>query len=79
MTPRKYRDGVSSRVLVAKETFSAKRAKLPILVVNLDGVLGYWDEAKTYNMRDKSLGLLISLSHNFRIVGYSSETKTLLK
>ena len=44
MTPYKYKSGVSSRLLVAKETFAAKRAKLPIMVINIDGVIGYFDE-----------------------------------
>ena len=55
MTPHKYRNGISTRLLVGKETFSPKRAKLPILVVNLDGVLGYFDEAKAFNTRERSL------------------------
>lgn len=46
MTPYKYRNGISNRLLVAKETFAAKRAKLPILVINIDGVMGYFDEQK---------------------------------
>ena len=79
MTGRRYRDGVSTRLLVAKETFGAKRVKLPVLLLNLDGGLGYWDEAKTYVFKERGLGQLISLSHNFRIVGYSAEPKSLIK
>ena len=79
MTPRRYRDGVSTRILVAKETFGPKRVKLPVLLLNLDGGLGYWDEAKTYVFKERGLGQLISLSHNFRIVGYSAEPKSLIK
>ena len=79
MTPRRYRDGVSTRILVAKETFLPKRQKLPVLLLNLDGALGYWDEAKTYVFKERGLGQLIALAHNFRIVGYSAEPKGLVK
>ena len=79
MTPRRYRDGVSTRILVAKETFLPKRQKLPVLLLNLDGALGYWDEAKAYVFKERGLGQLIALAHNFRIVGYSAEPKSVLK
>ena len=78
MTRHKYRNGVSTRLLVAKETFQPKRAKLPILVINLDGTLGFFDESKHYNCKEKSLTMLQSLSHNFKIVGISSESKGLI-
>jgi len=55
MTPHKYRNGISTRLLVAKETFAPKRAKLPVLILNIDGALGYFDEAKHYNLKDKCL------------------------
>ena len=55
MTPYKYRNGISTRLLVARETFTPKRAKLPILVINLDGVLGYFDESKQYYCKEKSI------------------------
>ena len=79
MTRHKYRDNISNRLFVAKETFTPKRLKLPILVLNLDGVLGYFDECKTYILREKSLQLLHSLSHNYRIVAYSHEPSYILK
>jgi hypothetical protein len=45
MTARKYREGVSTRLMVAKETLNnSNRQKLPLLIVNIDGVTGYWDE-----------------------------------
>lgn len=78
MTPHKYRNGISTRLLVGKETFQAKRAKLPILVINLDGVLGFFDESKNYQCKEKSITMLQSLSHNFKIVGFSSESKGLI-
>ena len=52
---------------------------VPVLLLNLDGGLGYWDEAKTYVFKERGLGQLITLSHNFRIVGYSSEPRALIK
>ena len=78
MTPYKYKNGISNRLLVAKETFAPKRAKLPILVLNIDGVLGYFDEHKNYNCRERSIHALQSLSHNYKIVGFSSESKGLI-
>jgi hypothetical protein len=78
MTPHKYRNGISTRLLVARETFAAKRAKLPILIMNLDGVIGYFDEAKNYIIKEKCLTILQSLSHNFKIVGFSSEPRGLI-
>lgn len=44
LTSRVYRDGVSRRLFVARDTFSPKREKLPIVIVSLDGVFGYYDE-----------------------------------
>ena len=67
------------RILVSKETFLKKRAKLPLLIMNLDGGLGHFDEAKVYTFREKSLYHLQSLSHNFRIVAYSMESKALIR
>ena len=78
MTPHKYRNGVSTRLLVARETFIAKRAKLPILVINLDGVLGYFDEYKSYVVKEKCLQMMQGLSHNYKIVGFSCESKGII-
>ena len=49
------------------------------MILNLDGALGYWDEAKTYVFKERNLGHLMTLSHNFRIVAYSAEPKSLIK
>ena len=47
MTARKYKEGISTRLMVARETINnTSRQKLPILIVNLDGVIGYFDEQK---------------------------------
>lgn len=42
-----------------------------MLVIDLDGVLGYFDEHKTYAIRQNILNLLFSLSMSFRIVGFT--------
>ena len=78
MTPYKYKNGISNRLLVAKETFSAKRAKLPVMMLNIDGVLGHFDEQKNYISRERSLQMLQSLSHNYKIVGFSHESKGII-
>lgn len=45
------------------------RNQLPLIILDLDGVIGYWDENKIYHMRSSTLNYLIGLSINFRIVG----------
>lgn len=62
MTPRKYKDGFSIRLFVAKETLKPSRMKLPVLLINLDGVIGYFDETKGYHYNNKSIVLLCQLS-----------------
>jgi len=70
MTARKYIEGGSIRLMVAKETLSSKpRQKLPIIIVNLNGTIGYFDEQRHYNTRLSSIQLLIALSANFRVIG----------
>jgi hypothetical protein len=45
MAGYKYREGVSIRLLVARETLrSQARQKLPIIMIMIDGVIGFWDE-----------------------------------
>lgn len=52
MTASKYREGVSTRLLVAKETLNNPlRNKLPLIIINLDGTIGYFDENKIYFVR----------------------------
>jgi hypothetical protein len=77
MTAPKYKMGLSRRVLVAQETLVNKqRQKLPVLILNLDGVVGHWDESKTYHIRYKTLIYLTAISCNFRVVAFStSQTK----
>lgn len=73
LTSSKYREGISQRLFVAKDTFSQKRSKLPIAIISLDGVFGYFDENKAYNLKEKSLYYLLTISHSFRVVAYSQE------
>jgi hypothetical protein len=70
MTSYKYKEGLSKRLLVAKDALSLARNQLPILIVNLEGVFGYFDHAKTYQVRPSELTQIISLSNNFRVIGY---------
>lgn len=45
MTAFRYREGESIRLMVAKETLTSKtRSRLPIIIINIDGVTGYFDE-----------------------------------
>ena len=56
------------------------RRMLPVLIVNLDGVLGYWDENKChyYVLRPKAVESLIQLSYDFRIVAISSQRQSMI-
>lgn len=56
MTARKYVEGGSIRLMVAKETLNSKaRQKLPIIVINLNGTIGFFDEQRHYNTRLSSI------------------------
>ncbi len=45
LTGRRFKHDVSQRLLVAQETLVNKnRLSLPIVIFELDGVSGYWDE-----------------------------------
>jgi hypothetical protein len=69
MTAYKYREGESTRLMVAKETLKSKqRQKLPVLMILIDGVIGFWDEQKIFNIRSGVINYLISLSTNYRVV-----------
>jgi len=69
MTAHRYREGKSTRIMVAKETLqSSLRHKLPLILINLDGITGYFDEAKIYYLRAGVIAYLIALSVNFRVV-----------
>jgi len=72
-TTKIYRNGLSKRILVAKETLNKNRAMKPLLIVHLEGTIGFYDENKFFYLRERSLTLLSALSHNFRIVAISQE------
>jgi len=46
----------------------------PILIVNLDGAVGFWDDLKSnyYVLRPKILDGLIQLSYDFRLIAVST-------
>lgn len=77
MTAYKYREGVSTRLLVAKETLNNPlRNKLPLIIINLDGTIGYFDEHKIYFVRQHALTCLVALSSNFQIAAFcTGQTK----
>lgn len=60
---------------------SEDRRRLPILIVNLDGAVGYWDDIKRnyYVLRPKIVDGLIQLSYDFRIVAVSSQRQKMIK
>lgn len=74
-----YRNGLSRRILVAKETLHKTRSTKPLLIVHLEGTIGFYDENKFFYLREKSLAYLSALSHNFRIVALSYESKSITK
>jgi hypothetical protein len=51
MTNYKYKEGISKRLLVAKEALTITRTQLPVLIMDIEGVFGYFDHAKTYHVR----------------------------
>ena len=60
-------------MLVAQETLVNKnRLSLPIIIFDLDGVSGYWDEAKVYHVRQATICLLVALSCNFRLIAIAT-------
>jgi len=38
----------------------------------LDGVIGHWDESRTFHVRQKPLMYLAALSCNFRIIAFAT-------
>lgn len=81
-THNKYRGGNndfvwSQRLCLSKEMAeNPERRKMPVLIINMDGVLGYWDEEMThYVIRNRSVEILIQLSYDFRLVAISTESQ----
>jgi|LauGreDrversion4_2_1035121.scaffolds.fasta_scaffold30939_2 hypothetical protein len=81
MTAYKYKEGVSTRLMVARETLkSTQRQRLPLLILNLDGIIGFFDEQKTYHIRSTALTQIVALSVNFRTIAFcQGQTKRCLK
>ena len=54
---------------------SEDRRMMPVLIINLDGAMGYWDDTvkNHYVVRQKAIESLITLSHDFRLVAVSSQ------
>ena len=73
MTPRKYKEGVSHRLCVSK--IYKERMSLPVLIVPADGVIGYFDECKTFVVKQSVIWQLQSLCMNFRVVMYGQGKK----
>jgi hypothetical protein len=71
MTAYKYKEGISTRLMVARETLkSTQRQRLPLLILNLDGIIGFFDEQKTYHIRSTALTQIVALSVNFRTIAF---------
>lgn len=87
-TTNKYRKGLgedefvmSQRLAMSKELAQSEdRRMMPVLIVNLDGMLGYWDEMKRshYVLRSKVVDSMISLSYDFRLVAISTQSQKLM-
>lgn len=48
---------------------------MPVLIINIDGILGFWNKTckhKHFVLRPGIIDELIKLSYDFRIVGVSS-------
>ena len=68
----------SKRLFLAKETvLNEERRMRPILIINIDGAMGFWDDLKSnyYVLRPKALDSLIQLSYDFRIIAISCMKK----
>jgi len=56
------------------------RRHLPILILNLDGALGFWDYTKEmYVLRHKVFDNLPNLSHDFILVAVSQQPKMFIQ
>lgn len=54
---------------------------MPVLIVNLDGVMGYWNtigKNKHFVLRSEIVDSLIILSYDFRLVAVSSMSQKLI-
>ena len=61
--------------MVGRDTFlSSQRQQLPLLIINLDGATGYFDENRNYYIKQSTISQLICLSCNFRIAVFTIGT-----
>ena len=71
----------SQRLFLSREcAMSEDRRMQPVLIVNMDGLLGYWDDKNRnyFVVRPKIMESLINLSYDFRIVAVSAAKKKLI-
>lgn len=71
----------SQRLFLSREcAMSEDRRMQPVLIVNMDGLLGYWDDKNRnyFVVRPKIMESLINLSYDFRIVAVSAQKKKLI-
>lgn len=60
-------------MFLAQECASSEyRRMMPILILNLDGAVGYW-EKNVYILRKGVIDSLITLSYDFRLIAVSSQ------
>lgn len=79
-TGRSYQRGESqfawsTRLYLSREcALSEDRRRYPILIVNLDGAMGTWDDygRSHYILRPKVVEGLIQLSYDFRLIAVST-------
>ena len=72
---------LSQRLFLSTEVAESEdRRMLPILVINLDGAMGYWDDYNKFHyvLRPKIVDSLIQLSYDFRLIAVSSKKQKYL-
>lgn len=66
----------SQRLFLSKEVAQSEdRRMMPVIILNIDGVLGYWNTVgrfKYFVLRPGVVDSLITLSYDFRLVAVSS-------
>lgn len=70
---------ISQRLFLSNENGNSEdRRMLPVLIINIDGVLGYWNvssKIKHFVLRHGVVDSLIRLSYDFRLVAVSSQSQ----
>ncbi len=72
---------ISQRLMVSQLVFKNKRSpKMPVLIVTLDGGLGFLAEnERCYYVRQSVVNLLAALSCNFKIIAVSAMRKKMVR